>query len=187
MIFYLRKVKTFWSLFLVLACALSPLHAQQFSANGSISFTSDAPLELIQAESKSVKGLVDLKKQTFAFSVASSTFNGFNNALQQEHFNENYLESSLYPNSTFRGKFLDPLPVDLQGVHTVRAKGILSIHGVEQERIIQCTLEVNKNSLSLKANFQVLLEDHNIAIPRVVYKKIAEEIQVQTTLQLKAK
>lgn len=187
MIFYLRVVKQLLAFFLWFLGTTLPLQAQQLSANGSISFTSDAPLELIEAESKAVKGLVDVNKQTFAFSVSTNTFKGFNNALQQEHFNENYLESNRYPTSTFRGKFLDPLPLDLPGTHTVRAKGILTIHGIEQERIIQCTLEVGKNGATLKASFQVLLEDHNIPIPRVVYKKIAEEIQVETTLQLKLK
>ncbi len=64
------------------------------------------------------------------------------------------------------------------GEYVVRAKGKLSLHGVEQERIIKVNIVTDKKGMTAHAQFSVLLEEYNISIPRVVYQKIAEEIQI---------
>ena len=71
--------------------------------SGTISFRSDAPLELITADSKEMKGRLDVKRRLFAFSVKMNSFRGFNSPLQREHFNENYVESDKFPKATFAG------------------------------------------------------------------------------------
>lgn len=147
--------------------------------DGSVYFKSDAPLELIEARSSKLKGLIDIEKQTFAFSVLSESFEGFNSALQREHFNENYLESNKYPKSTFSGKIIEKVDLSKDSEYIVRAKGKLMIHGVEQERIIRSTITVKKGIVSIHSSFTVLLQEHNITIPRVVHQKIAEEISVE--------
>ncbi len=155
--------------------------------NGAIHFVSDAPMELIEAKSKHLKGVIRTQDQGFAFSVANSSFEGFNTPLQKEHFNENYMESKLYPKLSFRGKIIEPVDFSKDGKHKVRAKGILNVHGVEQERIIQADLQVINNSVKVSSKFTVLLKDHNISIPKIVHQKIAEEIavDVNATLTLK--
>ena len=145
---------------------------------GSVKFTSDAPLELIEAESKELKGLIDFGKETFAFTVASGSFEGFNSALQKEHFNENYMESKIFPRSSFSGKIIEKLDLSQDGDYTIRAKGKLVVHGVEQERIIKSGLKVRNGVVAIESVFTVPLQDHNITIPKVVYQKIAEEITV---------
>ena len=65
--------------------------------NNLISFHSNTNLELIRASSAELKGVIDSKKRTFAFSIAIATFDGFNSPLQKEHFNENYMETSKFP------------------------------------------------------------------------------------------
>ncbi|MBK0402356.1 YceI family protein [Adhaeribacter sp. BT258] len=145
---------------------------------GNIQFKSEAPLELIEARSAKMKGVINTAEQTFAFSVPNNTFEGFNSALQREHFNENYMESNKFPNSSFTGKIIESIDFSVDGTHTVRAKGKLLVHGVEQERIIKATLQIKKGVISVSSNFTVPLADHNITIPKIVYQKIAEEIQV---------
>ena len=49
---------------------------------------------------------------------------------------------------------------------------------MEQERIIKATLQIKKGVISVSSDFTVPLADHNITIPKIVYQKIAEEIQV---------
>jgi len=151
---------------------------------GKIDFTSDAPLELIKASSENLRGLINPKDNTFAFAVKMDTFRGFNSPLQREHFNENYMESLDYPEATFSGKIIESVDLSKPGRYTVRAKGKLKIHGVEQERIIKSEVWVTDNSLELSSRFSVLLEEHDISIPKIVYQKIAEEIavEIQATL-----
>lgn len=154
-------------------------------SNGYIRFNSDAALELINASSGELKGLMDTTAKTFAFAVKISSFEGFNAALQREHFNENYMESHSYHSATFRGKIIEDINFGLPGTYNVRAKGILNIHGVEQERIIKGTITVKGESILIESAFTVLLKDHNIKVPKVVHEKIASEIEVLVKAELK--
>jgi hypothetical protein len=158
-----------------------------FTETGSVYFKSSAPLELIEARSQKMKGLIDIEKMTFAFSVANTSFEGFNSALQREHFNENYMESARYPNSTFSGKIIEDIDITKDGEYTIRAKGKLNIHGVTQERIIKSTLQVKGGQFYVTSKFTVPLADHNIPIPRIVNQKVAEEIYVEIKATLAPK
>lgn len=169
----------------VLFSAFEQAPAIYQTVNGTVSFRSEAPLELIRASSDEMIGLIDIDKKIFSFSVPMHSFQGFNSPLQKEHFNENYVESDKYPQATFRGKIIEDQDLTVDGTYDLRAKGILTIHGVPQERIIRSTVTVNNKIITVKSTFSVLLSDHNIPIPKVVYQKLANEIQVEinTTLQ----
>ncbi len=66
-----------------------------------------------------------------------------------------------------------------------RAKGILNVHGIPQERIIKSDMTIRNGIITFKANFTVLLADHNIPIPKVVHEKLASEIYVEVNGDLK--
>jgi len=154
------------------------------SINGKIDFVSEAPLEIIRASSDLLQGALDLEKKTFGFRVGIKSFNGFNNPLQQVHFYENYLEANEFPMATFKGKILEQIQ---EGNCVCRAKGILLIHGVEVERIIDINLKLKNDIITYEAEFYVPLIDHNISLPRIVYQKIAEEILVTVKGQMSLK
>jgi hypothetical protein len=155
--------------------------------NGIILFHSSAELELIKATSDQLKGLVDIQKRNFAFKVAMNSFRGFNSPLQQEHFNENYVESGVFPDASFQGKIIEDDDLTKDGTYIIRAKGILNIHGVPQERIIRSTVTVKQGRLKLNTTFTVLLTDHNIKIPRIVSEKLSSEIKVEIQADLAEK
>jgi polyisoprenoid-binding protein YceI len=152
--------------------------------NGKVSFISDAPLEVISAKSGKLRGVIDTSKNSFAWTVDIKTFEGFNSPLQREHFNENYMETKKFPKASFSGKIIEKIDFQKNGTYHLRAKGKLSVHGVEQERIIKSQLEVNGNKVRVLASFTVPLADHNITIPKIVYQKIAEEIAVTVDAEL---
>jgi len=147
-------------------------------ANGHIDFTSNAPLELINASSEKVKGVIDANTKQFAFIVSNGSFKGFNSELQRQHFNEKYMESDKYYQSSFVGTLTEPIDFNVDGVYKVNAKGTLLVHGKKQSRIISGTVIVSNGKLTVDANFIVPLADHNIAIPKIVNQKIATEIRV---------
>lgn len=155
------------------------------SREAQVSFVSDAPLELIRASSSGLQGVIDPEEGTFAFRVSIRSFDGFNSPLQREHFNENYMESDVYSEAVFSGRIIEEIDFEKEGEYTLRAKGKLSIHGVSNERIIKSEVVVEKNEILLTAFFTVLLEEHDIDIPRIVYQKIAEEIEVKVEAVLK--
>ncbi len=155
--------------------------------NGTITFRSEAVQELINATSHNLHGLIDAGNRTFAFRILIRSFVGFNNGLQAEHFNENYLESDKYPEATFKGKIIEQIDLTRDGKYMVRAKGILSIHGVEQERIIKSEVTVQKEVIHVESHFTVLLNDYDIKVPKVVHEKIASEIQIVIRADFKKK
>lgn len=172
-------------LFAGITPTLLQAQARVSADNGSILFVSEAPLETIQARSKALRGTLEYDSRRFAFTVHVNTFQGFNSALQKEHFNENYMESDRFPDATFTGRILDAVDLRKPGNHTVRAKGMLSLHGHSVERIIPVMLVVKAGELKASSDFLVSLADHGIHIPRVVHQKIAEEIRVSVNLALK--
>jgi hypothetical protein len=155
-------------------------------SGGVIKFESKALLENIIASSNQAKGIVNITQNTFAFSVEINSFQGFNSDLQKEHFNENYLESDIYTKSTFTGKLIDKFD-PAKATQTIRSKGQLEIHGIKQERIISVTLVKSGNNYTLTADFNVLLADHGISVPRIVNQKIAEIIFITIKGTIKPK
>lgn len=157
------------------------------TTNGKISFRSDAPLELIKASSDDLVGAIDTAKKIFNFKIPINSFEGFNSRTQREHFNENYMQTEQYPEASFKGKIIEDIDLSKDGTYTIRTKGMLNIHGVEKERIIKSDVTIKNGNINLKSNFTVLLSDHDIPIPKVVYQKLANEIKVEVTANLQPK
>ena len=145
---------------------------------GSVDFHSKAPQELIRASSDKLKGYIDIQKRTFAFKLDIISFAGFNSPLQREHFNENYMESTIYPQAFYTGKIIEEVDITKDGVYNIRTKGKLRIHGIEQERIINSVIETKAGKLEIKSGFIVPLAEHSIKIPRIVYEKLSPDINV---------
>ncbi len=173
--------------FLVLnffAQAVSGLYSTD---DGTVMFRSEAAQELICATSHSLHGLIDIEKRTFAFRIPMRSFKGFNSGLQREHFNDNYVESERFPEANFRGKIIEQVDFSKDGKYVVRAKGILSVHGVEQERIIKSEVTVQDGNIHVESKFGILITDHDIKVPRVVHEKIASEIKIEVKADFKKK
>jgi len=181
------QLKLAFLCFLLLPYAGNTQGIIYFSNSGKVDFTSDAPLEMIKASSNVLAGAIKSSDRSFAFSAQVKSFEGFNSSLQRTHFNENYLESDKFPKITFEGKIIEDVDLQKDGTHNVRGKGKFTCHGVGQERIIQCKLTIAGGKASIKSNFTVFLDDHNIKIPSVVNQKIAEEISVNVSIDLAVK
>lgn len=155
------------------------------STAGTVQFRSEAKQELIRAGSNELKGAIDPAGKSFSFRIRMSSFTGFNSAMQQTHFNENYVESERYKEASFKGKIIEDIDWTIPGKYNVRAKGLLSIHGVDQERIIRSDVTVLPDkSTRVESVFSVMLADHNIPIPRIVKEKLSEEIKITVSIRL---
>lgn len=162
--------------------------AQIYSCkDGHIGFTSEAPLEMIKAQSTKAIGALDCTNKNVVFSINIDSFDGFNSSLQKEHFRENYMETTRFPNALFKGKIIEDIDFSKKGTYNIRAKGVFSIHGVDKEKIVKVKVIVKDNIIEVEASFDVPLEDHNIKIPKVVNQKIASVIMVEVKASLKPK
>lgn len=172
---------------LFLFLAAQPDRVLYMTDAGSVNFRSDAPQEIIRASSKKLRGVIDAGKKTFAFRVPIQSFSGFNSPLQEEHFNEKYLESDQYPDAIFSGKIIEDVDLSKEGIYDIRAKGKLSVHGIETERIIRSSVTIKNQIAEVSSHFTVLLNDHNIKVPKIVHEKVASEIKVEIKAILKQK
>jgi polyisoprenoid-binding protein YceI len=151
-----------------------------YSSNtGIIRFTTKGPLGLIKAESKKLIGTFDAEKKSYAFSILIASFEGFQNDLQKKHYNEKYMESAKIPQATFKGKVIEDIDFNTPGTYSVRAKGIMTIHGVEKETIVKSKMIVKAGQIAIESNFNILLGDYNIKIPTIVSQQVDDNISVE--------
>ncbi|MEC7863531.1 MAG: YceI family protein, partial [Bacteroidota bacterium] len=138
---------------IILLFSIQLLHAQKFIGHdGKILFFSEAPMEDISAVNDKVSAVFDASTTDLVFQLKISDFI-FPKALMQEHFNENYLESDVYPKSTFLGKVVH----NENGKATV--DGDLTIHGKTNKIRVDGVLFQNKKSVIISADFGIKLED----------------------------
>ena len=152
--------------------------------SGFISFYSDAPMEKIEANTRTAASVLDKKTGQVEFSVLIKSFS-FRKALMQEHFNENYLESDKFPKSVFIGRIDDVSKVDFDkdAEYAVTVTGQLTIHGVTRTVTTPAILTVKNRVTIANATFNISLTDYKISIPSLVKDKISETVKIIVTLE----
>ncbi|WP_448701610.1 YceI family protein [Mucilaginibacter sp. AW1-3] len=145
--------------------------------NAQITLFSKAPIEDIEARSEKGTSVYNSATGDIAFNLPISSFK-FQKSLMEEHFNENYMESDKYPNATFKGKVSGTVDVTKDGSYPANAVGVLTVHGVAQNRTITGTITVKGGVVSLSSEFMVKCVDHKITIPTIVFHNIAETIKI---------
>ncbi len=150
--------------------------------NGIVSFNASTPLESITAENIRVKAIFNTETGEFAALLYVRQF-VFPNALMQEHFNENYLESEQFPKATFLGSISDFDIKNPEGKYLI--KGSFMIHGIEQPAETTVDITNQDDHLKLSSSFIIKPEDHDIKVPKLVFKKIAQEVDIKVDCLLK--
>jgi len=139
---------------------------------------SKAAFEPIKANNNKTVSVIDSDSGQIAAVILISEFD-FRLGLMQEHFNENYLESNIYPKSTFEGQIinfnLNELNVDFK---EYEIEGVLMIKGVKNEIITKAKIRKLDEKIELTSGFSVMLSDYNVKIPKIVFKKIDEEVKI---------
>ena len=149
-----------------------------FTKDAKINFNSSTPLEDIIAESNQATTFIDIEKNEVAFSVLTTSFK-FRRALMEEHFNENYMESSKFPKAKFSGKIITPIDWKSEKQVTVDVKGELTMHGATKEVTIKAQITPGKGKIVAMTELKVTPEDFKISIPSAVRDKIAKEVTIK--------
>lgn len=164
---------------LVFLVAIGASGQSKFIAkNAYISFYSSTPMEDILGESNEAVTILNAETGEIAFQALMSTFH-FKRALMEEHFNENYMESTKYPKAKFNGKIDGFKKEMLTGtVSEIKITGKLNVHGVEKTITVSGTLGLVSGKLAGTSKFKVTPEDYGITIPSLVRDKIGKEMEV---------
>lgn len=166
-------------LLIVLGVSFSAFSQGKYIAkNAYISFYSSTPMEDILGESNEAVTILNAETGEIAFQALMTTFH-FKRALMEEHFNENYMESSKFPKTRFNGKIEGFKQEMLKSpVSEVNVTGILSVHGVDKTITVPAKLGLENGKLIGTTKFKVTPEDYGIAIPSLVRDKIAKQMEV---------
>lgn len=166
-----------------------------------VSFTSDAPIELIVGNTSNINGSVqvddslDLSRKPLeaTFNVDLNTIDtGI--ALRNEHMRNNFLETKKYPKATFTLKTLQMAkPVVLKPGEKVQlqAVGDFTLHGKTVTKQVpvwvtyfkKCPATATKmpgcDLIQISAEFKVPFKDHDIKRPEIVFQKLADTVIVK--------
>ncbi|WMI68675.1 YceI family protein [Mangrovimonas sp. YM274] len=176
--------------YLLLCLSLTTGFAQEkyLTKTGTLEFEASVPsFEEVAAKNTSVTAILNADNGEFASLALVKGFR-FKNALMEEHFNENYAESSEFPKATFKGTFKDFDKNSLSGKQQFTIDGELIFHGVTNTlKDIPVTIEKQGDQLVLTGSFVVLISDYNIKIPSIVENKISKDVKVSFNFTLDKK
>jgi len=168
--------------FLILALigiAQLAIGQKYFSKTGKISFSSEAPMEKIEATNTTASTVIDVPTGAMEWAVLIQGFQ-FEKALMQEHFNENYMESGKYPKARFKGKIDNLASVNFtkDGTYSVNVSGIMELHGVTKPVNAAGTITVKKGVITAQSKLTLTLADFGIEIPKLVADNISKTVDI---------
>ncbi|WP_336517467.1 YceI family protein [Pollutibacter soli] len=169
---------------LLLCSFYSEAQSVYFTRTGKVEFHAGTTLEDIDAVNNEVTSVLDIQKGSLAFQVLIKSFH-FRRALMEEHFNENYMESSKYPKATFNGKVnnIEQINFSADGTYSANVEGTLSMHGISKLVTATATIFVKNKKVSAICNFILKTDDYNIKIPTVVADKISKDVNISIQCQ----
>ena len=151
--------------------------------SGQIYFNATGALVKIAAVNNQVDSkFVDATGQII-FGVLIKGFK-FENQLMEDHFNENYMESTQFPKADFKGYIINIKEINFSkdGAYPIQVEGVLTIHGVSQKTNTKGTLTLAQGKATIEGDFSVKVKDYGIT---GLY--IGEKIANEATIKLNCK
>jgi type 1 fimbria pilin len=181
--------KLFFVAFIALfAQAAAFAQGKLMTRDGKVYFnaTSESSPEKIEAAHTAGTFVLDQATGNLQMAVLIKGFY-FESALMQEHFNENYMESSKFPKSTFSGKIDNLADVDFtkDGTYKTTVNGTMELHGVKQKVATPVVFTIKSGAVSAACNFPVALKDYGVDIPSLVADKVAKVANISIAVDLK--
>lgn len=160
---------------------------KKMTRTGEIKFEASMPaFEEIAGTNYTVSCILDELTGDFAALALVKAFK-FKAPLMEEHFNENYMESSKFPKATFKGKIANFDAKKLSAKKTeYDVEGDLTIHGVTKKIKTKLALVSNAGKITATSSISIKPQDYNIEIPNLVKDKIAENVKVSMNFILEA-
>lgn len=174
-------------LVLVVLCSFTPIQEEKkITKTGTITFEASVPsFEEVKGKNTAVTCILNTSNGEIAALVLMKGFR-FKIALMEEHFNENYMESSKYPKATFKGKIEN---FDISKIKTTSndytIKGKLELHGKSKDIVTIAKIKKIGTDIEVKTTFPVNVSDFEIEIPSVVSKKVAKKVSIDCNFLLK--
>jgi polyisoprenoid-binding protein YceI len=174
--------KKIFQFFTFLLIGASSAYAQDIhmTRSAKVSFYSSTPIEDISAENKEATAVINKSTGEMQFAVLIKSFK-FEKALMEEHFNENFMESSTYPKADFKGKItnLNEINFSKDGTYKTKVSGNLTMHGVTKPVATDGTITIKGGKISAQSKFNVKLDDYKIERKPMHKDKISDTIEIR--------
>ena len=157
-------------------------------ADNEVRFTSEAPIEEVVGVTDRIDGYVLLNgprlearsategTQLYLEVDLASLDTGL--GLRNRHMRDYYLEVQEFPYA-FLDATIERVEATAAGLFRVTARGVLNIHGVEREVDVPCDVSERGEGYRARCTLTLLLSDFDIKIPKIMFLKLADEVQLE--------
>lgn len=168
------------SLLVVILFSALTSEAQKVYATktGQTAFNASSPIEKIAAVNNQTDSKFVAENGQVVFAVLIKGFK-FENQLMEDHFNENYMESTKLPKADFKGYITNIKEVNFakDGTYPVKLDGNLTLHGVTNKVSAAGTMKIAGGVPEMEGTFKIKLKDYNVT-GLYIGEKIAPEVAI---------
>ncbi len=165
-------------LVLIFACLSIGMQAQKYiTKTGTIEIFSETPMFTIEGINRKVASVINVETGDVVASTLVRSFK-FKEALVEEHFNENYIESDKFPKSIFKGKIMniDKIDFSKDGSYEITFEGKLTIHGTTNYIKEKGNLTIKEGVITVIVDFSVSLKAYKIKVEKSYEDAIKDDI-----------
>ncbi|NOR88549.1 MAG: YceI family protein [Bacteroidales bacterium] len=159
---------------------------KHITKTGTIEIFSETPVFTIEAVNRKVASILNTETGDVVASTLVRSFK-FHEALVEEHFNENYMESHKFSKAIFKGKISNFESVDLtkDGSYDIIIEGKLTLHGETNYVKEKGILSIKEGLISAKTAFNVSLEAYKIKVEKAYKDAIKDDILLKIHFEYK--
>jgi hypothetical protein len=108
----------------------------------------------------------------------------FENQLMEDHFNENYMESTQFPKADFKGYITNIKEVNFtkDGDYAIKVEGNLTIHGVTNKVSTEGVMQLKGGKPNIVGSFKIPIKQYGIK-----GSYIGDKIASEATIKLNCK
>jgi polyisoprenoid-binding protein YceI len=161
-------------------------YSQKFlTKTGHAYFMSHTDAIDIDGNNHQIAAIADAETGDLVVIVLIKAFE-FTLATADKHFNETYMESDEYPKAVFKGNvpLLKGLNLITNTEYNAVTEGKLTIHGVTKDVRKEGKLIVRDGNIKIECDFNVLIADYDIKVPKSVENRVAQQVDVKIDMVL---
>lgn len=145
--------------------------------NGRITFESPTDGDVKAVNNEVTSRIADNGQLTFSLLIKGFKFKL---AEMQEHFNDQYAESTKFPRADFKGNIanLEDVNFAKDGSYKVSVKGDLTMHGVTKNVTVNGIVDIKGSKPVVRGSFVISLKDFKIDA-----SSVTEKVNVEVSCQ----
>ena len=108
----------------------------------------------------------------------------FENQLMEDHFNENYMESTQFPKAEFKGYITNIKEVNFakDGDYPIQVEGNITLHGTTNKVSTEGVMQIKDGKPNIIGNFKIRIKQYGIK-----GSYIGDKIALEATIKLNCK